>query len=253
MSVRSLVFIGLFLSTSAYANTTENETTTPEPSPLETEVEFGYQSHTGNSDTQSLNSRVYAEYTSGQHRHSGEFKLYKLNKDGEEDKHQITYQAQSDYKLGSNIYLYGSFKGIDSRYSAYFKDYTLSGGLGYQFAHSKKLSLEIEVGPGYRYQEPNLDEIDDEDLIFPNIVKEPIFRGNLSADWQALSSLALSAQLTLVSGDSNTRIDSEISATNNITDDIALKISQSRQHHSKVPEGLSKSDSVLSFNLLFVF
>lgn len=32
-------------------------------SPWNTEVEFGYQSHSGNSDSQSLNSRLSAEYT----------------------------------------------------------------------------------------------------------------------------------------------------------------------------------------------
>lgn len=253
MSTKSLILLGLLTSSVVYAHDELDATSEKQPSPLSTEVEFGYQSHTGNSDTQSLNSRLEAEYTSGQHRHSGEFKLYKLDKDGEEDKFQTSYQLQSDYKLGSKLYLYGSFQGIDSRHSAYFKDYTLSGGLGYQFAHSDDLQLEVEFGPGYRYQEPNLDELDDDDLIFPDIVQEPIFRGNLALDWQLLDTLSLSGQVTLVAGESNIRTDSEISFTNNITDDIALKVSQSRQYHDKVPEGLSKSDSVLSVNLLFSF
>ncbi|MCG9237844.1 DUF481 domain-containing protein, partial [Vibrio harveyi] len=56
-----------------------------------------------------------------------------------------------------------------------------------------------------------------------------------------------------VSGKSNTRTDSDISVTNNITDDIALKLSHSRQFHDKVPDGLEKADSIFSVNLLFVF
>lgn len=253
MTVRSLVIFGVMVNSAVYAETIKEDPEKEEVSPLKTEVEFGYQAHSGNSDTQSLNTRFEAEYTSGQHRHSGEFKLYKLDKDGEEDKYQTSYQVQSDYKLGSNLYLYGSFKGIDSRHSAYFKDYTLSGGFGYQFAHSKDLLLEVELGPGYRYQEPNLDELDDDDLIFPDTVQEPIFRGHFSANWKVLTSLSFTTQVTIVAGESNTRMDSEISATNNITDDIALKVSQSRQYHDKVPEGLSKSDSILSVNLLFAF
>ncbi|MCV5225253.1 DUF481 domain-containing protein, partial [Escherichia coli] len=79
---------------------------------------------------------------------------------------------------GPKTYLYGSFKGVDSRYSAYFKDYTLSGGLGYQFSYTENFILEAEIGPGFRYPEPNLDEIDDDDIVFPNIVREGIFRGN---------------------------------------------------------------------------
>jgi putative salt-induced outer membrane protein len=238
----------------AHAETKE-QTHTEEalPSPWNSEIEFGYQSHTGNSDSRSMNSRLNAEYVSGRHRTNGEWKYYLLYKDGEEDKRQSTYSAQSDYKISPKTYFYGSFKGIDSRYSAYFKDYTLSGGLGYQISNTDKLVLEVELGPGFRYQEPNLDEIDDDDIIFPNTVQEGIFRGNLNTTWHALDNLSLSADVTLVAGSSNTRTDTDFSVMNNITEDISLKLTHSRQYHDKVPDGLSKADSVFSVNLLFVF
>ena len=193
------------------------------PNPLKTEVEFGYQSHTGNSDSRSLNARLNGEYTAGRHRTSGEWKYYNLYKDGEEDKRQSTYSAQSDYKLSPKTYLYGSFKGVDSRYSAYFKDYTISSGLGYQFSNTEEFVLEVEVGPGFRYQEPNLDELDDDDIIFPEIVEEAIFRGNVNTSWQVLKNLQLKADVTLVSGHSNLKFDTELEAINDITDNIALK------------------------------
>ncbi len=223
------------------------------PNPLKTEVEFGYQSHTGNSDSRSLNARLNGEYTAGRHRTSGEWKYYNLYKDGEEDKSQSTYTAQSDYKLSPKTYLYGSFKGVDSRYSAYFKDYTVSSGLGYQFSNTEEFVLEVEVGPGFRYQEPNLDEIDDDDIIFPEIVEEAIFRGNVKTSWQVLPNLQLKADITLVSGHSNLNFDTDLEVINNITDNIALKIAHSRQYHDKVPEGLSQEDSVMSISLLFTF
>ncbi|MFM2591084.1 DUF481 domain-containing protein [Vibrio sp. TBV020] len=254
MSRLWLMSFSLMSSMLAYADDTgQNDTDIELPSPWNTEVEFGYQSHTGNSDSKSLNSRLNAEYVEGRHRTSGEWKYYLLYKDGEEDKRQSTYTAQSDYKLGPKTYLYGSFKGVDSRYSAYFKDYTLSGGLGYQFSNTEQFVLELELGPGFRYQEPNLDEIDDDDIIFPETVQESIFRGNLNTTWKALDNLSISADLTMVSGDSNTRTDTDISVTNNITEDIALKLSHSRQYHDKVPDGLEKADSIFSVNLLFIF
>ncbi|MEF1289477.1 DUF481 domain-containing protein [Vibrio sp. M260118] len=254
MSKVWLMSAGLMSSMFVYADDNgQNSINIDLPSPWNTEVEFGYQSHHGNSDSQSLNSRLSAEYVKGRYRTNGEWKYYLLYKDGEEDKRQSTYTAQSDYKLGPKTYLYGSFKGVDSRYSAYFKDYTLSSGLGYQFANTSKFVLELEFGPGFRYQEPNLDEIDDDDIIFPEIVQEGIFRGNLNTKWQALKTLAISADLTIVSGRSNTRTDTDVSVTNNITEDIALKLAYSRQFHDKVPDGLFKADSMFSVNLLFSF
>ncbi|RTZ14271.1 DUF481 domain-containing protein [Vibrio aquaticus] len=254
MSKLWIMSVGLMSSMLVHADDKGTHDTDLEvPSPWNTEVEFGYQAHSGNSDSQSLNSRLSAEYLQGRHRTNGEWKYYLLYKDGEEDKRQSTYTAQSDYKLGPKTYLYGSFKGVDSRYSAYFKDYTLSGGLGYQFSNTEQFVLELELGPGFRYQEPNLDEIDDDDIIFTDIVQEGIFRGNLNTKWQALDNLSVSADLTVVTGQSNTRTDTDLSVTNNITEDIALKLAHSRQYHDKVPDGLTKADSIFSVNLLFIF
>ncbi|EKO3906415.1 DUF481 domain-containing protein [Vibrio fluvialis] len=255
MSKVWLLTISLLTSYSVYANEDpKNDKDIEKPSShLSSQVEFGYQSHTGNTSSESLNTRLKGEYIQGRHRTNGEWRFYKLDKNGKENKRQSNYSLQTDYKLGPKTYLYGSFKGIDSRYSAYFKDYTLSGGLGYQVTHTESLLVELELGPGYRYQEPNLDEIDKTDVVFPDIVQEPIFRSNLKTEWQILKSLKFAADLTLVNGESNTRLDSELSVINNITDDIALKINQSRQYHTRVPDGMSKADSVLSVNLIFLF
>nr|WP_238930537.1 DUF481 domain-containing protein [Vibrio sp. S9_S30] len=231
----------------------KTDTDASSSSPLKTEVEFGYQAHRGNSNSESLNSRLEGVYIQGRHRHSGEWKFYKLNKNSKEGKKQSTYQVQSDYKLAPRTYLYANFKGIDSKYSAYFKDYTWSGGLGYQFTYTDDLKLSLELGPGYRHQKPNLDELDDNDLIFPDNVDEFIFRGHFTGDWKVLPVLSLSADLLVVSGKSNTRFDNEISITNAITEDIALKLSHSRQYLDRVPNDLSNTDTMVSANLLVKF
>ncbi|WP_372076773.1 YdiY family protein [Vibrio amylolyticus] len=254
--MRKLVFASIYLLTTslAYAETADPKPSDIDiPSPWKSEVEFGYQAHTGNSDSQSLNSRLAAEYVSGRHRTNAEWKFHMLYKDGVEDKHQSNYRAQSDYKLSPKTYLFGNFTGFESRYSAYFKDHTMSGGLGYQFTNTNKLLVEVEIGPGFRYQEPNLDEIKDDDIIFPDLVKEGIFRGNINIDWNVVNNLTMSLDVTSISGASNTRLDTNFTTTNNITDDIALKLSYARQYHDRVPEGLSNADSIFSVNLLFIF
>ncbi len=254
MSKFWLLSIGLLLANAAYAKEDANKEKEIEiPSPWDTQVEFGYQAHSGNTTSESLNSRLRSEYTSGRYRTNGDLKFYRLEKNGKETKRQSTYSLQSDYKLGTDTYLYSSFKGMDSQYTAYFKDYTVSGGLGYQVANTNEMLLEVELGPGYRYQEPNLDEIDDDDVIFPDIVQEPIFRTNVRGYWQVLDNLKFGIDATHITGKSNAMWDTDISVTNNITEDIALKISQSRQYHNKVPEGLSKADSIFSISLLFIF
>ena len=215
------------------------------------EIEFGYRSEQGNEDERSLNARLALSHISGRLRNSGEIKIYMKNEDGEEDEREQTYQLQSDYKISPKFYIYGNFKGIDSKYSSYYHDYTISSGLGYQLTNTETLKIETELGPGYRYQEPNTDEIDDDDPIFPENVDEPIIRASLTANWKPLDNTSFNFDGTMVSGSSNTRFDTEISIINNITEDIALKISQSIEHLSRVPNNLEKTDTILTINILY--
>lgn len=224
-----------------------------EPSPWTSEVEFGYRSEQGNEDKKSLNARVSISYIKGRLRNTGEIKVYMKNEDGEEDERDQTYQLQSDYKLSPKTYLYGNFKGMNSKYKSYYQDYTVSTGFGYQITNTDALKVEAELGPGYRYQEPNTDEIDDDDPIFPENVQEPIIRANLTALWKPFDRIGFNFDGTVVTGSSNTRFDTEISVINNITETIALKIAQSRQHLSRVPNHLEKTDSTITVNLLFSF
>ncbi|WP_244943789.1 DUF481 domain-containing protein [Vibrio algivorus] len=215
------------------------------------EIEFGYRSEQGNEDERALNARLSLSHISGRLRNSGEIKIYLKNEDGEEDEREQTYQLQSDYKISPKFYIYGNFKGIDSKYSSYFHDYTVSTGLGYQVTNTETLKVETELGPGYRYQEPNTDEIDDDDPIFPDNVNEPIVRASLILNWKPLDRTSFNFDGTMVSGSSNTRFDTEISIINDITEDIALKISQSIEHLSRVPNNLEKTDTILTINILY--
>jgi putative salt-induced outer membrane protein len=223
-------------------------------SPWKTEIELGYQQHSGNTDSQSVSSRLLAEYTEGRHRTTGSLKFYRLEKDGEEAKRRFIYALQSDYKIKPKIYLYTNFKGMDTHYSAYYKDYTLSSGLGYIFSHSEKLSIEAELGPGYRYQEPNLDQIGDTDVVFPEIIQEAIIRQGLTLSWKILKNVTFESNITDVIGNTSSVITEDSGIILDVTHDIALKLDHSLIYHAKVPNNnLSKSDSVSSLNLIFLF
>ena len=85
MTRLGLITTSLLLSSVVYADESEqSQNKIDVPSPWKSEIEFGYQSHTGNSDSRSVNSRLSAEYLSGRHRTTGEWKYYQLYKDGEE-------------------------------------------------------------------------------------------------------------------------------------------------------------------------
>ncbi|SJL85213.1 DUF481 domain-containing protein [Vibrio palustris] len=223
------------------------------PSPWTGQVELGYQAHSGNTESEALNGLVQASYTKGRHRTTGEWKIYKLVRENKKDKRQSVYSLQSDYKTGPKSYIYSSFQGNQSNYTAYYKDYTLSAGLGYQLMHTDTLTLEFELGPGYRYQKPNEDEIGSKDIVFTDTIREPIIRAKIHNEWAIRKNLNFYADATLVAGESNATLNSDIGITNNITDNIALKLSHSLQYYDRVPEGLKKHDGIFTVSVLVSF
>ena len=257
IKLTSLFCFSSLLSFSVISETLQPDNLVPDEPSLfslfNTEVEFGYDATSGNENEQAIESGLSAEYTEGRNRFSGSISLLLEYEDNIKEAQQYDYNLQNDYRLSQRFYIYGNYDGAETLYSSYFSDHTLSSGLGYLISDTENFSLEFEIGPGFRYQVPNQDEIDDDDLIFPDVVNEGILRTDLSFSWDPISALTLESSFTSVSGASNTRIDSSFDVAHNLTEVVAIKYSYENQYHTKVPEGLNKTDDSFSINLLFSF
>ncbi|WP_240478385.1 DUF481 domain-containing protein [Photobacterium aquae] len=239
------------LVTSIHAYAEDDDRPTRIPPPWSSEIELGYQSLGGNSDSQTLNTRLAATYVKNQYRHTGEAKFLLAEKDGEEDKRKGSLELQSDMKVNERTYVLGNISYIDDRYGPYFIDFTLATGIGYQLIRRETLQVEVEAGPGYRHQEPNLDEIDDDDIILQEIVDEPILRGSTKLTWKPTKDIELNARITGIAGNSNSTMETELNLTTAINDHVAIRISNTQKLNSWVPDGLEKRDSAMTVNLLF--
>ncbi|PSU31307.1 DUF481 domain-containing protein [Photobacterium lutimaris] len=247
---RTLLALLLLASTHANAATSD-ERPTRIPPPLTTELELGYQSLGGNSDSQTLNTRIGGTYLKNQYRHSGELRILLAEKDGEEDKRKGQVELQSDKKINERTYILGNVNYVDDRYGPYFTDFTFATGMGYQLIRRETLQVEVEAGPGYRHQEPNLDELDDDDIVFRDTVDELILRGSAKMTWKPSKTVEIGVRLTGIAGNSNSTMEAEFNLTTDISDFAAIKISNNQKLNSWVPEGLKKRDSAMTMNLLF--
>ncbi|MGF1733383.1 DUF481 domain-containing protein [Photobacterium kasasachensis] len=245
---RYLLALLLLANTPAFA---DDDKPTQLPPPWSSELELGYQSLGGNSDSESLNTRVELTYVKNQYRQTAEAKYLLAEKDGEEDKRKGQIELQSDVKINERTYVLGNANYVDDRYGPYFTDFTLATGLGYQLLRLETFQMEVEAGPGYRHQEPNIDEIDDDDIIVPETVDELILRGSTKFTWKPSKTIEFNARFTGVAGNSNSTLETEIDLTSSITDHIAIKFSNTQKINSWVPDGLEKRDSTMTINLLF--
>lgn len=222
------------------------------PSPWKSEIEFGYFS-LSDDKSKALSTRIWLQYLLGAYRTSGEWQYNLVYKNDKEDRRMSTYRFQSDYKLGPKVYFYSSFRGVNSRYSSYYEDYTFSAGGGYQIIYTSNIRYEVEFGPGYQYQVPNLDEIGSKDRIFPNKVQEAIFRLNSKLELTLFDGLALKSEVIYVSGFRNMTLDSRVSLINQLNERAAIKVTYTNVFYDRVPQGTSKTATSLSMNVLFNF
>lgn len=218
---------------------------------INTDIKFGFQSSSGNTESRALNASIKAQETDERFRNTGEFKISLAGEDGEEDKNQKKLKLQSDYKLKDKLYLYSNISLNTSEYSSYFIDVSLSPGVGYQWIKNEDFKLETELGVGYRYQEPNFDEIDDDDLILPENVSEPVGRFGLNFDWTFNEDIAFHWQTTITSGESNTRYENILALSSQINDRFTIQLEKEIDYLDRVPPGLENKDSEFNINFKY--
>ncbi|MBV7298946.1 DUF481 domain-containing protein [Enterovibrio paralichthyis] len=221
--------------------------------PWQSQVELGLQALAGNSDSLTLNSRLGVNYTEGPYRHTSEAKFLLVEKDGEEDKRKSELESQANYKFDPKRYVWGNITFTDDKYGPYFEDMIVAVGLGYQALWREDLSLLLELGPGFRYQTPNLDEIDDDDLILPNDVREFIARGQAALTWQMTDSALFEGRITAIYGPSNTSFEARAAVSTRLIGDLAIKVSTTQNYINEVPPGLKNRDSIFTVSMVYKF
>lgn len=243
MQNKLLVILLIIMSQLSYA----------EDNALNGSVEFGYNSSSGNTESKSLYGGLNGEYIKGLFRNTGELTFNISEEAGKEDKNQKKLKLQSDYKLDERFYLYSNLNAKTTKYSSYFTDIVVSPGVGYQLFNKEDLRMETEIGVGYRYQEPNLDEIDEGDLILPENVNEAVVIFNFLLNWNINKLLSFDLESTITSGQSNTRYDNDFSLGFKLNESLVLKIEKNIDYLNKVPPGLDNKDSELRFKFVYNF
>ncbi len=224
----------------------------PQP-PWASEAELGFQRLKGNANSMAVNARLATKYINDNYIHGSEARFLLVETDEVQDKHQSVLESQANYKFDDKSYVLANLSYLADKYGAYFKDVTFSVGLGYMPAWSDEIRWRLEIGPGFHYQRPNLDEIGDDDLILPHDVKEPIMRAQSVLTWDISDSATTEGRFIVISGKSNTTLESRGSIETDILDTFAIKFSSTLRFIDKVPPGMKNKDSILNVNLLYRF
>ncbi|MEJ8569086.1 DUF481 domain-containing protein [Elongatibacter sediminis] len=206
--------------------------------------EFGLVSTSGNTDTQSINLALEFIYNSEKWRHRLAASAINAEDDGDTTAKRFDFGAQTDYKLSERSYVFGALRYEKDDFSAYEDQSTLTFGYGRQLLDNDIHQLKIEGGLGYRtakLQETGESESD------------AIARGLVDWVWQLTPSTDLTERFLVESGSDNTFIQNDLGLAVSINSRFALKLGFQVRHNTDVEDGVDKTDTLTSANLVYKF
>lgn len=207
------------------------------------DVELGYVSTGGNTQTQTLNAKakMVASYDSWQQA----LQLQALNTSDNKSTTAERYSAQlkTDYRFTPRQYAFGLLSYENDRFSGYDYRASFTLGYGHRLIDEKNLSLELEGGPGVRYSKLSQDGTQDEAILR--------LAGKLG--WQVTSSSLFEQELSTEIGNDTTINRSATSLKTQVIGNLAMKLSYTVKYSNPVPAGVKKQDTESSVTLVYKF
>jgi len=223
--------------------------------PITGEVEFGFVSTTGNTETTSIISKLSVtqdlENWKNNYLIDTLFKEEKVDVNGtkqtQTSAERYFASAQGDYKLNeesSALFVYGSYE--HDRFSGYDQRNTLAVGYADQIFKDSHSLLTYNAGPGYFYDKENDGTTEEGGII--RLALD--YQNNLSETAKFKQLLSTEAALE---SDDNTKSKSETSISAKLMGNLSLKAAYSIIHNSNVPDGTEETDSTTSVSVLYLF
>ncbi|HHZ88852.1 MAG TPA: DUF481 domain-containing protein [Chromatiales bacterium] len=212
-------------------------------SPWTMSAELGFVVTGGNTDTTSLNGKFNVTYEEVWWRHSGQLEVLSTSTDNVTSSEHYQAQAKSDYKLNEYDYVFGLVNLDKDRFSGFEYQHTVSGGYGRRVMDTDDMQLDLEIGAGVRFTEPEGGELDEEGLIR--------LAGKYA--WEITDYSNFTQDLTVDIGEVLTVTKSVSSVRADINSTLAMKFSVTLKNNSEVPVGSKKTDTETTLNLVYTF
>ncbi len=208
------------------------------------EVELGFTSTSGHTDSENLNARLGVSREEGKWKHAADLRTIKNTTEDETTADSLVFKEKSEYKLGEKSYAFGQLRYEDDEFSGYDYQTSISFGLGSRFIEDEQHLLDASIGLGYRSIKDSATGESEEDAI---ITGEVIYAYKIS------ETTTFTQTFFVESGDENTHSESDTGLKTQIAGNLASKIGYLVKHNSDVPPGIDKTDEIFSVSLVYGF
>lgn len=221
-----------------------------------TQVSLGLIINTGNTNTSNINAGAVINYSKGQWNDNTQFSAQWGRDSGQLSKEKYYLQNQLNYILNGTkktkkSYIFGNLTGTIDKFSPYEYQVVAVAGYGRQLISTKKFTLTVQIGPGYRRNVQVATS-----LLPKKVDNSAVLSGQADLNWKITRSGTLTEEFRYDYGNPYAYMRSVTAFTNKIIHNLAVQISFSLDHYSTIPPGSTRTketDTTTSLSLVYNF
>lgn len=207
-------------------------------------AELGSIRTTGDTDTSNFSGK-FSILRKGEFWDSGlKLSVLTSKEDGETSKERYEGTLTLDHKFTEHHYLASSASYEFDRFSGYDYQTLISLGYGYRLTNTDEHHLDLEVGPGYRYDKLKADN---------EIEEETVLRLAGKFFWQLNEAVQFDQLLSVNTGSQRTIWLSETGLKSQINGSLATKINYRVDYTDVVPEDAANTNTEFEVTLAYSF
>ena len=207
------------------------------------EAELGIVNTTGNTETNTFNLNTKLENDREQWKHLLLFNTLHSNNEDSSTAERYVIIGKSGYKIDADSYAFGRVSYEDDRFSGFEYQATEVLGYGRNIIQEPTLKLDVEGGPGMRQSKAENASSENEGILY--------LSGNLK--WNVSQNAVFTEDLFTEIGEDITITKSVTGLKSQINGDLAMKVTFTAKHTSKVPALKKKVDTETAVSLVYSF
>ncbi len=210
------------------------------------EASLGGSKTTGNTDTTDIGLALHLNKTDGAWKHNFDT-TYDLGKvSGLDNKNRWFIGYKLDRKINDRLYGYGNVSYFTDDFGPFKQGSFIGGGMGFNAIVPDPIGWDLEAGAGYRIQKVR------ESGIVPSFKNsEFALRGASKFKYQINDAVSFYNTSEILWSSSDTYLWNDIGLTANLSGNLAARFSYRVDHHSDVPVGIKKTDTITRASIVY--
>lgn len=236
-----IFYLMIFISTTAAAKAAV--------SPWSGNVQFGFNGSSGNASASNLDGKFNLAYKRNKWQNTLALEAIRNTSKGKTSAQRFTTALAINYYNTSHNFLFYNNNNTYDKFTPYDISITNAVGIGRRLLTNttKTLTLDVQAGPGYRYQRAaDTHEVN----------KGLIAALGSTLNWQLTKITTLNENITVQAGRDNTQTQSKTALSTQIFGNLGLQIGFTVTLNSIIPfksKNTKHTDYYTSVNLLFAF